>query len=271
MEKSNYKDNLSSKDDLDSRDPYTPDFYRAIQTDVNDSADAVVSLLLKSIQCRSVLDVGCAQGDWLSAFIRAGIEDYLGVDGEWVPTDGLKIPTQNFVRADLSKPLSLNKRFDLAVSLEVAEHIADEDSDTLVQSLVDHSDVIMFSAAIPYQPGTYHINCQWPEYWAKKFLKCGYQASDFLRPQLWNMSQVGLPYRQNIILYINSKCLDQSRFDKSVMDGLTDSPASRIHPDYYMYIAGRMSAELDMHTTISHNLRALKRCFQNKAHKFFQK
>ncbi|MDY0148519.1 MAG: class I SAM-dependent methyltransferase [Kiritimatiellia bacterium] len=250
---------------------YNHDFYNEVQGNAGHSATAVVNLFLAHVHCQSVVDVGCARGTWLDAFVRAGIQDVMGVDGEWVSLDTLDIPQDRFVRADLSKSFVLNRRFDVVVCLEVAEHLPKTAAETLVQSLVTHSDIILFSAAIPYQPGTNHINCQWPAYWAKHFAKHGYVASDFLRPQLWHMSQVGLPYRQNIILYINSNSLEQSRFDKLVIDKLTDSPASRIHPDYYMYIVGKMSAEIDMHTTIRHNLLALKRCFQNKIRNLFLK
>ena len=63
---------------------------------------------------------------------------------------------------DLAQPLQIDRRFDLALSLEVAEHLPPECGSEFVQTLTDLSSVILFSAAIPFQGGTDHLNEQWP-------------------------------------------------------------------------------------------------------------
>ena len=71
--------------------------------------------------------------------------------------------------------------------LEVAEHIPPECADIFVESLTwGLAPVIMFSAAVPGQGGTLHLNEQWPAYWASKFAQHGYVLIDCLRPQLWD-------------------------------------------------------------------------------------
>ena len=51
---------------------------------------------------------------------------------------------------NLGEYVSLGERFDLALCLEgFAEHLAEEDVGQLVGNLVRHSDVVVFSAAIP--------------------------------------------------------------------------------------------------------------------------
>lgn len=230
---------------------YTDNFYSEVQESAHDSAASVLKLLFRDLKCQSVVDLGCAQGEWLATCVRAGIEDVIGVDGEWVSVENLKFSRDKFVCQNLTIPLVLNRRFDLAISLEVAEHLSESESDTLVQSLVSHADAVLFSAAIPYQQGTHHVNCQWPKYWANKFAAHGYVASDCLRPQLWDMSQVALHYRQNVILYLSSNCLDSKRVGKNIIDHISDEPKSMVHPDYYMMIVGEMSHKIDM----SHTLR----------------
>ena len=59
----------------------------------------------------------------------------------------------------------MNRKFDLVLSLEVAEHLPSECAEAFVESLVNLGPVILFSAAIPYQGGENHVNEQWPEYW----------------------------------------------------------------------------------------------------------
>lgn len=54
-----------------------------------------------------------------------------------------------FYAHDLTKPLHLNRRFDLALSLEVAEHLPKKSAEIFVDTLCKLSDTIIFSAAIP--------------------------------------------------------------------------------------------------------------------------
>ena len=65
----------------------------------------------------------------------------------------------------------LERKFDLAISLEVAEHLKSSSSEDFVQSLTTLAPMILFSAAIPHQGGLHHINEQWLEYWGDLFNK----------------------------------------------------------------------------------------------------
>ena len=98
---------------------YTNYFYGQIQENACNSAAAIVDFFLKHVQCQSVVDISCARGAWLNAIVDAGLSDVLGVDGEWVSLETLMIPREKFVRADLSKPLFLHRRFNVAICLEV--------------------------------------------------------------------------------------------------------------------------------------------------------
>ena len=66
-------------------------------------------------------------------------------------------------------------------------------------------DVILFSAAVLGQGGTNHVNEQMPSYWAKKFLRLGYVGIDCIRPEVWENYKVQVWYRQNTLMYVNSK------------------------------------------------------------------
>ena len=95
------------------------------------SARQVIPLLIEHVRPASVLDVGCGQGAWLAAWRELGITDVIGVDGNYVEQDDLLIPREHFVARDLTERLSLDRRFDLVQSLEVAEHLRPEASDFL--------------------------------------------------------------------------------------------------------------------------------------------
>jgi SAM-dependent methyltransferase len=160
----------------------------------------VVPLVMQLTHPTSVLDVGCGTGTWLVAFSEQGVSDYLGIDGEYVDQKLLQIPLSKFKPVDLRKDWSLGRRFDLVVSLEVAEHIDERSADLFVAELVKHGDVILFSAAIPGQKGQYHVNEQWPEYWQEKFHQHGYFFQDVIRKEIWNNKEIDFWYRQNIFL-----------------------------------------------------------------------
>src|SRR5262249_11402135 len=129
------------------------------------SAEQVVPIVVDLVQPQSVVDVGCGQGAWLRAFRRRGIADILGLDGPWIDQARLYFPADRFIALDVSEPVRLGRGFDLAVSLELAEHLRAEAAPTLIESLTTFAPVVLFSAAIPGQGGTGHVNEQWPDYW----------------------------------------------------------------------------------------------------------
>lgn len=145
------------------------------------------------------------QGAWLSVFRQLGVENTLGVDGNWVDKDKLYIDKKFFLEKNLTEPLSLNRKFDLAMSLEVAEHLPESAADTFVETLTKLSDNIVFSAAIPNQGGQNHINEQWHTYWIEKFEARGFYCNDIIRPVIWNNPNVEYWYAQNMLYFTADK------------------------------------------------------------------
>jgi SAM-dependent methyltransferase len=187
---------------------YNSSFFDEVSQGTRESAQVVVPMVYELVRPASVLDVGCATGTWLSEWSNAGVPDVLGIDGDYVDRTALEIPPANFTPVDLQRPFSLGRRFDLVQTLEVAEHLDEERAEGFVESLVRHGDVILFSAAIPGQGGTHHVNEQWPSYWAKKFEKAGYTAYDVIRPRIWEDQQVQFWYRQNMLLFARGRDFD---------------------------------------------------------------
>src|SRR3981081_11169 len=128
------------------------------------SADAIVPVVIDLVRPRSVVDIGCGTGTWLAAFRRDGVPDVFGIDGDWAPRDRLQLTGGQVAHHDPSQPLDLGRRFDLAICLEVAEHLPAASADALVALLTRHAPVVLFSAAIPGQGGTGHVNEQRPVY-----------------------------------------------------------------------------------------------------------
>jgi SAM-dependent methyltransferase len=166
-----------------------------------DAASEVVPLIMQKYNPKSVVDVGCGIATWLEVFQKHGVNSILGIDGDYVKREQLHIADEYFLAKDLELPLNLNAKFDLAICLEVAEHLKPEAAETFIDSLTQLSDVVIFSAAIPGQGGQNHINEQWLTYWEKLFNSRGFFLDDWLRSKIWNKSTVEFWYKQNMVTF----------------------------------------------------------------------
>jgi SAM-dependent methyltransferase len=184
-----------------SESVYDDRFYDAKEEDVARSARVVVPLVLDLVQPRRVVDVGCGRGGWLSVFRELGVEHVRGLDGAHVDRERLLIDPAAFTAVDLAKPFEIDGSFDLALCLEVAEHLPPAAGPHLVGALVRAAPVVLFSAAVPGQGGTRHVNERWPRYWHDLFAEHGYVRSDAIRRTVCYDQRVKWWYRQNVTLY----------------------------------------------------------------------
>ena len=139
------------------------------------SARNILGFILKKLPCNSLIDFGCGTGTWLWVAQNYGVDEIIGLDGDYVSRDMLMIPEKCFQPTDLSKPFKVFKKYDMAMSLEVAEHLPEESADGFVKGLCMSSDIVLFSAAHPGQGGDGHINEQPKEYWIEKFAQHNYK------------------------------------------------------------------------------------------------
>jgi SAM-dependent methyltransferase len=214
--------------------PYTNEFYSVQEPGSRRSAEVIVPLLVNMTGARSVVDVGCGTGGWLSVFLENHVEDILGIDGEWAGVRELLIPQDRFLPHDLTAPLRLSRQFDIATCLEVAEHLDTNHSESLVQMLVNLAPVVVFSAAIPFQGGTHHVNEQWPEFWATLFQVHHYDPVDCVREHIWNDERVCWWYAQNIIVYAKRDYLRSNVAMTVARDRTRASQLSIVHPRRYL-------------------------------------
>jgi hypothetical protein len=76
----------------------------------------------------------------------------------------------------------MERRYDLVISIEVAEHLRPERAETLVDDLTHLADLVLFSTAIPGQGGAHHLNEPSQSHWARLFGEPGYTVIDILHP-----------------------------------------------------------------------------------------
>ncbi len=169
------------------------------------SARVVSALVFRLLPISSIVDFGCAQGAWLSAWRQLGVDDVLGLDGDYVERNGLVIPEEKFFAADISEKIDLGRKFDLVQSVEVAEHLLPTKSEQFVDNLSAHGEFILFSAAPPGQGGEHHINERPYAYWRDLFYTRGFTMYDPVRPWIATDTSVQYWYRYNIFLFVHER------------------------------------------------------------------
>jgi SAM-dependent methyltransferase len=226
---------------------YDSAYYEEIAATARPSADVIAPILRDRFHPASVLDVGCGSGYFLDAFRELGVRKTVGVDGPFGQAEAVRNRGHEFISIDLqNEQLELDRSFDLVLCLEVAEHLAPERGPSLVEELVQHGDVVAFSAAIPRQSGRGHINERLQSYWASHFAEHGYHPHDVVRLRVWNDPRVDWWYAQNLLVYTREASADAIPLDlvhyklnPHVMPVRTWDPTAREAAGALARIAGR--------------------------------
>jgi SAM-dependent methyltransferase len=170
---------------------YSDAFYEEETRVALESARIVLPLVLRDDD-EWVIDVGCGTGGWAKAAHELG-RHVVGVD--WEVPEALRL-IETFLNKDLVGGYRCDG-YDLAICLEVAEHLPEESAEPLVAGLAKAGRVL-FSAATPGQPGVDHIHCQPHEYWHDLFAQHG-MTPDHVGPT-WP-EEVADFYRRNAFIY----------------------------------------------------------------------
>lgn len=184
---------------LDGHRQHAEDSERRLQ-----NATACLRLIKNVVPLRSVADFGCGIGAWLSAAQKLGATDILGLDGEWVREAKTLIPQESIRTVDLAVEWpNLEKRFDLAISIEVAEHLPETSAKSFVKSLTQASEYVLFSAATPGQGGRGHVNEQPIDYWVNLFWSRRFVPLDPIRPFIHDRIDIYPWLRHNLVMFVS--------------------------------------------------------------------
>lgn len=211
---------------------YNSGFYDGISSSSSSSAARMLPVMFSLLKPDSIVDFGCGAGSWLAAAGRLGVRGLTGVEGPWQSHAKLEDPSIDLITCNMETDFpALPGRYDLAISLEVAEHLDPSRAEGFVDLITSSSDVAMFSAAIPRQLGMRHLNERWPSYWAGLFSARGWRAYDVIRPALWNDSAIAWYYRQNTFVYANSS--GAAKLNREKFQELQTPIFDMVHPDLY--------------------------------------
>ncbi|MDP2864771.1 MAG: class I SAM-dependent methyltransferase [Elusimicrobiota bacterium] len=154
---------------------YSPDFFREWGRSNKDylrSAELVAGAVYEIFRPAYVADLGCGCGVYSHLFKLRGTRA-LSIDGV-IPPPEHSFPMEIITR-DLTLPFeNIWGNFDLALCLEVAEHIPEEFSGVFLKNLTAFSDRLVMSAAPPDQGGHHHVNERPRRYWAQKLAELGF-------------------------------------------------------------------------------------------------
>ena len=199
------------------------------------SARVIMNRLFQIYEPQRIVDVGCGRGAWLKAAIECGAHLAHGFDGPWNDSAQMLDLQISYMSVDLNESIVSKIKYDLAISVEVAEHLMPTSARRFVKSLCALSDVVLFSAAFKSQGGTQHINEQRHSYWGHLFRENGYEVFDHFRPLLWGNNEVVSHYRQNCFLYLKA---NSSVHDTFVLHGLQKmvdlSFMDCMHPEVFL-------------------------------------
>lgn len=214
---------------------YDAGFFEANSGSTIQSAREIIPLILKLYTPSSIVDVGCGSGGWLRVFADYGIQNYVGVDGPYANGPWLEIPVTHFVAADIPSGLGSLGAFDLAVCLEVVEHLPRSAGIRLVDELSRLAPIVLFSAGNPVQPGVNHINGRWPRFWSREFSRHGFLTYDFIRESVWDNRRVSFWYAQNILLFVKREYVGSCPGLGNLIPTSPDEVRSLIHPRMFTY------------------------------------
>lgn len=207
---------------------YSRRFYDEIRSGAVASAGAVVPRLFELVQPARVIDVGCGEGHWLLAFEQLGAE-VIGLDGSYVTSS----PSATASSLTTSRPRS--SRISPAASISRSPRsgrASPAGAAGFVRDLCQLAPVVVFSAAIPGQGGTGHVNEQWPRYWTELFEAEGFAVSGALRFELWEDDRVENWYRQNLLVAVAPSAAARPELAELLASPLAP-PWPIVHPVLY--------------------------------------
>ncbi|HEX5501518.1 MAG TPA: methyltransferase domain-containing protein, partial [Thermomicrobiales bacterium] len=121
---------------------------------------------------RTAIEYGCAKGFLVEALRERGVEAY-GVDFSPHAIGEVHEPLRPYCRVgDVREPAA--ERYDVAICMEVLEHLDPRDAPAAIRTLAGAADVVYFTSNPDEDfPEATHVNVQPAAYWEDLFARVG--------------------------------------------------------------------------------------------------
>jgi trans-aconitate methyltransferase len=188
---------------------YDDEYYdRDVEGPASHAAPIIAESIIERFSPRTLIDVGCGTGAMMAAFKERGVVveglDYSAAAVKRCSARGLTV-----TRFDIENAVgSPNKTFDIAISMEVAEHLPESKAEKFVHLLSRLAPTILCTAAGPGQGGTDHVNLKPKQYWIDLFRKEGANFDDRSTTILaarWAQNNVADFYHSNLMIFSASR------------------------------------------------------------------
>jgi len=182
---------------------YDQDFYAEMAPAKAASARAFAQVVAANMSFQSLFDIGCGSGVFLAEFHRLG-KDVAGCEAS---RDAVTLASKDFpvFVADATRPIPIDRRHDLVLCIEVAEHIGHRHSRQLVENCAHLGAQVLFTAAPPGQKGIGHINLHAREFWQELFRREGFvldaPGTERIREQLRQQQVLAWLYN-NLMIFV---------------------------------------------------------------------
>lgn len=161
-----------------NRDPYGPAFFKFTELDHGWSSEMFGHILWLLYEPRTVIEFGCGCGGTLAALKSHGA-GVLGTDVSVAAAPFIARRDQgiadDLVVGDLAEPMqgAMFHHNDLAVSVEVLEHVTEAGADQAVKTIAAAAPRAVITACPPVGRNSLHLNEQPFQYWIDKFAAAG--------------------------------------------------------------------------------------------------
>ena len=164
----------------------------------------IAQKIVDDLHPKTVLDAGCAMGHLVAALRDLGVEAY-GVDISEYAVSRARADIRQFCKTGSLAdefPAGLPKHYDLVVSIEVLEHLYEENGKKAIHNLCKLSDQVLFSSTPDDFAERTHVNVQQREYWARLFFENGFVDDINYRPKYLTAHAVLFRKNENMVRQI---------------------------------------------------------------------
>jgi SAM-dependent methyltransferase len=194
----------------DRDDIYSPKYYQTlVEPYARKSVPQMAKSIVETFHPVSVIDVGCGSGALLVALRKLGVRRLLGLDAAEAGLDIARARGLDTRKFDVvTDKLLYSACYDVAISMETAEHLPASAADRYVELLCSLAPVVIFTAAHPGQGGIGHLNEQPPEYWTELFKARGFQCLEKTVADwqaAWTAAGVANFYTRNLMVFSELK------------------------------------------------------------------